>query len=179
MSLVLPGAPSIATELLDMGHRSGEALAPTGLVLHSTADPGATAEQIRAFFARLQSPNRVNAHLAVDWNVALQLVPYTEVAWHAGPTANGRFLGMELCETKDPDQFHTSFLSWIAIAVQLFKTHRWPVDDAHLWSHARVSATFHETDHTDPIDYLASHGHTWDDVVARVKAGVAADPGAV
>ena len=35
-------------------------------------------------------------------------------------------------------------------------------------SHAQVSAKWHETNHTDPIDYLASHGKTWANLVADV-----------
>ena len=35
-------------------------------------------------------------------------------------------------------------------------------------SHAQVSAKWKETDHTDPIDYLASHGKTWANLVADV-----------
>lgn len=42
------------------------------------------------------------------------------------------------------------------------------VDGVTLMSHAQVSAKWHETNHTDPIDYLASHGKTWVDLVADV-----------
>ena len=35
-------------------------------------------------------------------------------------------------------------------------------------SHAQVSAKWKETDHTDPIDYLASHGKTWANLVSDV-----------
>ncbi len=42
------------------------------------------------------------------------------------------------------------------------------VDGVTLMSHAQVSAKWHETNHTDPIDYLASHRRTWVDLVADV-----------
>jgi len=35
-------------------------------------------------------------------------------------------------------------------------------------SHAQVSAKWEESDHTDPIEYLASHGKTWANVIADV-----------
>jgi len=37
-------------------------------------------------------------------------------------------------------------------------------------SHAQVSAKWKETTHTDPIDYLASHGKTWGNLLADVTA---------
>ncbi len=182
--------------LLDPGFahgRPGTPLRPQGLVLHSTADPGATAREVRAYFegqalrfAALQpgsafgedmlafaSGADASAHAVVDWAEAIVLVPLDEVAWHAGHTANGLFLGMELCETHDPAQFHDSFLRWIDGARELFALYGWPVVDGQtLRSHKQVSAQWHETDHTDPIDYLAAHGHSWADVVARIKGEV-------
>jgi hypothetical protein len=44
------------------------------------------------------------------------------------------------------------------------------VDGVTLMSHAQVSAKWHESNHTDPIDYLANHGKTWANVVADVTA---------
>jgi len=35
-------------------------------------------------------------------------------------------------------------------------------------SHAQVSSKWKESNHTDPIDYLASHGKTWANFVADV-----------
>ncbi len=37
-------------------------------------------------------------------------------------------------------------------------------------SHAQVSAKWKESNHTDPIDYLASHGKTWANLVSDVNA---------
>lgn len=169
-------APLFAVDLLPLGptgSRPGTRFTPSGLVLHSTADPGATARQIRDYFERLTSPNRASVQLVCDWAEALVCIPWipggAEIAWHAGPTANDRFLGMELCETNDPHLFHLSFLRWIEVAAFICEVYHWPADDAHVWSHARVSATWHETDHTDPIGYLEAHGHTWADTLARIQ----------
>ncbi len=35
-------------------------------------------------------------------------------------------------------------------------------------SHAKVSAKWKESNHTDPIDYLASNGKTWPNLVGDV-----------
>ena len=44
------------------------------------------------------------------------------------------------------------------------------VDDAHVWSHERISNTFHETTHVDPTPYLTKHNKTWDELIADIKA---------
>ena len=42
------------------------------------------------------------------------------------------------------------------------------MDGVTLMSHAQVSTKWHESTHTDPIDYLASHGKTWANLVVDV-----------
>lgn len=155
----------------DVHSRPQFALVPQGIVLHSTATPEATALNIRDYFNTPKETNQASAHLIVDWTEALVAVPLNEVAWHCGRHGNARYLGLELCESADPLKFHDSFLRWIDLAQSLCLLYGWPIDDAHVWSHKRISETFHETDHTDPIGYLESHQHTWDDVMLRLKGG--------
>ena len=166
--------PPNTLALLDPGpahSRPMSPLAAEGLVLHSTADPGATARQVRDYF---NSHRGASAHVAVDWSETLVAIPWryadAEVAWHAGPTANGRYLGMELCESTDRDQFEASYARWTGAAAAILKAYGWPCDDAHLWSHARISATFKETDHTDPLPYLLKWGVDWMQVLADIHS---------
>ena len=51
--------------------------------------------------------------------------------------------------------------------------YRWPVDAQHVFSHAEISSLYHETDHTDPLPYLARHSKTWDQLVADIAAAAA------
>lgn len=161
--------PGMREALLDMGpqhSRPMTPLTPIGLVLHSTADPGATAQQIRNFF---NTHRGASAHLCVDWTESLVMIPWrpheAEIAWHVGPTANSRFIGIELCESNDPVQFAQGYDNWIALAKLVLADYGWPVDDEHVWSHARVSETFRETTHVDPLPYLAESGKSWQDVM--------------
>jgi N-acetylmuramoyl-L-alanine amidase CwlA len=162
--------------LLDHGpehSRPGVPLRPVGLCLHSTADVGATAQQIRDYF---NTHRGASAHIVCDWTEALQLIPWVpgvaEIAWHAGPSANTRFLSIELCESTDPVQFQASYALWIATAASVCSTCSWPADDDHVWSHAKVSATFHEVDHVDPIPYLARWNVTWNQVLSDIQANL-------
>jgi len=165
----------IKVDFLPVGHdRPGTPLTPQGVVVHSTATPGATAENEDTAFHTHDF--HASAHFFVDWNEAVKLVPLGEVAWHAGPTANSRFIGIELCETADDGQWKQSLANLLELLGMIFPVYGWTVvDDNVLWSHARVSQTFGETDHTDPVEYFASHGYSMDqlkiDLQAQINAG--------
>lgn len=164
-------------DLLTVGHnRPGTAFGaglPDGLVIHSTATPGATAKQIRDFF-ELNPLVEASAHMAVDWTEARVMIPLLtapEIAWHAGPTANHRFLSIETCEPAGAmGVFDLTYDRLLVTAATICEHYRWPIDDAHVWSHKRVSDTFKETDHQDPIAFFASHGKTWEQFMADLTA---------
>lgn len=168
------------TNLLDAGHnRPGTSLAPSGIVVHSTDDLNATAVDIRNYFNN--NPGvQASAHLAVDWSQAVTLIPWqpgvAEIAWHAGATANQRFIGIEWCETDQPDLFAQGYANGVAVARTILDWYGWPVDVAHIFSHAQISDLYHETDHTDPIPYLTRHNMTWNDVVSAIAAASAITP---
>ena len=169
-----------ADALLDPGvehSRPQTPFTPLGLCLHSTADAGATAQQIRDYF---NSHNGASSHFVVDWTEALWDPGHAEVAWGAGVTANERFLHLEACEpTNGPagfGQFHACYTRWIAAAADVLEAYKWPCDDAHVWSHARVSSVWRETDHRDPLPWLARWGKTWDDVLQDLGAALLKDP---
>jgi hypothetical protein len=75
-------------------NRSGLPLNPTGQVVHSTADPGATAQDIRNYFNNHEA--EASTHAVIDWNSIVEMIPENEIAWHAGPTANSKFLSFEM-----------------------------------------------------------------------------------
>lgn len=64
--------------------RSGRVRQETrAVVMHWTASPRATAQNIRDYFAR--SAKAVSAHYAVDWDGAIiEIMPSDEVAYHCG-----------------------------------------------------------------------------------------------
>jgi len=162
------------TQLLDPGHnRPGTGLLPSGIVLHSTDDLSATSVDIRNYFNN--NPQvQASAHLVVDWTQAVTMIPWqpgqTELAWHAGPTANHRYLGIEWCETDDPALFGQGYANYTATVRTILDWYRWPVDAQHVFSHAQISSLYHETDHTDPLPYLARHNKTWDQLAADIAA---------
>jgi N-acetylmuramoyl-L-alanine amidase len=104
------------------------------LVVHYTANPGATAQNHFDYFNRLVD-RYASAHIFVDRRQALNIIPFDEVAYHANdvqkknpdgspyrgvkellPNANYLSIGVELCLEKD-GTFHPET---IALAVLVF-----------------------------------------------------------
>ncbi len=101
----MPNAPNIVDLLLTPnstrpgGNRPGTPLSPQGVTVHRTGDPGATARNIRNYFDTIRPGNESSAHYVVDGTgEIIRCIPETEVAWHAGPAANQRDIGIETCE---------------------------------------------------------------------------------
>jgi N-acetylmuramoyl-L-alanine amidase CwlA len=152
-------------------NRSYRALQSKGVVLHETANPGATDENHFNYFNNAY--RGASAHVFVDWDSITQLVPWNERAWHAGPTANRQFLSLEMCRPQqyDPDRFTLVWNASVWCVAYMLKNicGITEVNEETLLSHAEVSNRWGETDHQDPISYLAEYGKTMDDFRAAVQ----------
>lgn len=85
-----------------------------GVVMHYTASPGASAQNIRNYFngTIINEKRYASAHYAVDKNEIIQMLPDNEVAYHAHdrsrcyvdafkPNANFTSIGVEMCIERD------------------------------------------------------------------------------
>jgi len=159
----------ISENLITM-NRPRIVLIPQGTVLHSTANPGATAKDHFNYFNnkyRGSSPN-----YTLDWIEIMRFIPESEQAWHAGPTANGKYLGIEMCEPKgyDPDKFLEVWLRAIWLVSDLCKRYNWTTDQ--IFDHATISNIYRETDHQDPTAFLKQYGKTMADFKKAVVVAV-------
>lgn len=154
-----------------------EPLRAEGLVVHSTANPGATDED---HFKWLDAARRHGwTHYFVDWDSISQIVPEGLVAPGQGPTANGTRLSMELCEpsTKLPwaeqvRQFNEVWARGVWLAADIMFRYGWGMD--RLEDHATVSKRHpNETDHVDPGPFFARFGRTWGQFVDAVREQLA------
>ncbi|UOF90747.1 N-acetylmuramoyl-L-alanine amidase [Fodinisporobacter ferrooxydans] len=140
-----------------------------GVVMHATAVYNDTANGERNYETNHWQDAFV--HAFVDDTQILQTADFNYIAWHAAYTANQRFLGFELTQTADSVKFAAAYDRWIWLAARkLFDLKLGVVDGVTILSHKQVSDLWKETDHTDPIEYLASHGKSWTDVVSDVTA---------
>ncbi|MFL0253007.1 N-acetylmuramoyl-L-alanine amidase [Clostridium neuense] len=152
-------------------NRPGTSLQPVGIVIHATDEPGGTAQNNRDYFNRDASA-QASAHYFVDWNEAIQTIPENEVAWHAGPTANHKFLSVEMCEpyAGNQSEFNQVYENTVELVSSICKRYGWGASDIH--SHKWVSETYGETDHTDPIEYLSEYGKSWDKLVSDIQNAI-------
>ncbi|WP_158291384.1 N-acetylmuramoyl-L-alanine amidase [Desulfosporosinus sp. Sb-LF] len=155
---LIPGLPK---EAYDTGHY-------VGVVAHATANNGDSADGERNY----ESTTWQNAfvHFFVDDQKIEQVADTAYLCYGAGHTANHMgYAQVELCQTTDAAKFLKAYAmyTWL-LAKLLYNRKLLVVDGVTLMSHAQVSAKWKESNHTDPIDYLASHGKTWANLVADV-----------
>lgn len=155
----------ISEQLLSF-NRSGQSLSPQGFVIHSTDTPGATAQNEHDYFN--SGDRQASAHYFVDGSNIIRCIPENEVAWHGGPTANHKFLSVEMCEV---DPFDLVWARTVWLVADACIRYGWSTGP-NVYSHRGISAMYGETNHTDPIQFLANHGKTWDQLLAAIDAEI-------
>ena len=156
------------TEIVSSGHGS---LSPQYLVIHSTANPGATAENHVSYWRRNQ-PSVVMAHFVMDWTgggTVIQTQETDRIAWHVG-NGNSRTYGIELCEATNRQDFETEWRAAVEWAAMQLRGRGWGTD--RLICHADASSWWGGT-HTDPTGYFARFGRSWSQFKADVAAYMA------
>lgn len=149
-----------------------------GFVIHSTASPGSTAQRIYSYFN--SGDRQASSHYVVDWTEAIRMIPENEIAWHAGPTANHKYLSVEMCEpeTKDPALFQEVWDRTVLLVADACVRYGWNTTD-NVFSHYGMSITYHETDHTDPRGFLESYDKEWNDLLKAIDEKIAELKGTV
>jgi N-acetylmuramoyl-L-alanine amidase CwlA len=140
-----------------------------GVVAHATANYGDTAAGERNYEAGHY--NDAFVHFFVDHTSIIQGANTKYLAWGAGHVANQRFVHVELCQTHDNAQFQEAYKRYVWLLAKLLKDRNLGVTrKSTFWTHHDVSTVLGDTDHTDPDEYLASHGVSIDKLVADVAA---------
>lgn len=150
-------------EQLISHNRSGEHLGPIGYVIHSTDNTKDTEQGERNYF------NDNNLSASVHYFVGDQIIrciPENEVAWGCGPTGNHRYLQVEMCEG---EVFAEVWARTVWLVADACIRYGWATGP-DVWSHRGISAKYHETTHTDPIEYLQRNGKTWEQLLSAIDA---------
>lgn len=86
---------------VDPRYRIMQDLGPVGLMLHSVGCGQPSAE---VFASRWNDPScQVAVHAVIDANrddMIVQCMPWNFRGWHAGGSANDRYIGVEMCESR-------------------------------------------------------------------------------
>lgn len=96
-------------------YNAGRTITPTGIMVHSTATPGAMADQLRASWDSADATAAV--HAIIDDGRTLMTLPWSARGWHAGTgtsgkTANDTHIAFEICE---PDQCRLLPVEWVPL----------------------------------------------------------------
>lgn len=138
-------------------------LSPSYFAVHSTANPGATAENHASYWRN--NPDYA-VHLVSDWSTCLHTVPYDRLCWHVG-NGNGYCEGIELCEATTRGQFDAGIEVAARAVAERLRARGWGTD--RLITHHQAAQKWGGSDHTDPDPYFAKWGYTWEKFVIRVQ----------
>jgi len=151
--------------------RSDDTLNPQGWVIHSTACSNVPAINIRNSFEN-HPQNQANSHYAVDYQTIIKMIPENEICWACGYTGNHKFLQVELCEFDDSNKFQEAWNRVVWLIAQSCVQYGWNTND-NVNSHRGISLMYpSESNHTDPIGYLQSHGKTWDELLQAIDVKI-------
>lgn len=150
-------------DIVSTGHGPLEKV--THIVIHETANPGATAKNHRDYWS---NNDEYAVHAVCDWDDIIHTVPYNRLCWHVG-NANGFTIGIEICHATNSTSFQRAWDNAIEWTKAMMKEHGVPVEN--VVSHDYCSRTWGGSDHDDPIGYFAEYGKTWDDFIEELGGG--------
>lgn len=152
-------------------------LKPYFLVIHETANPGATAVAHVNLWRR--SPAyAVHYVMELDGSVVYHTMATDRKAWHVGG-GNGLTYGIELAHATSKAQFDAQWAEAVKWAGDQLRSRGWGIE--RLLSHNDARLRWGGTDHTDPTGYFREYGRSWDefkrDVAAYMATGQAPSGG--
>lgn len=162
---VTPACAYTETDILNMpGHGS---ISPSYLVVHSTANPGATAANHVTYWTR-QGNGSTMAHWVIDWTnggQVYQMAASNRLVWHVG-NGNRYSVGIEICEATNSTDFYTVFDQAARWCADFLNSRGWGID--RMVSHNEARKLWGGTDHTDPLPYFSRFGESWSSFENRV-----------
>ena len=80
--------------------RPGIKITPEYITIHSTGNPKSTAQNERDWLTNPSNTRTASWHIVVDEKEAIEAIPLTELAYHAGNrNGNNKSIGIEICES--------------------------------------------------------------------------------
>lgn len=142
-------------------------ISPSYLVIHETADPGATAKQLMTYWRNNPDAYVVHYTMDLDGDTVYHAMADNRKAWHVG-NGNAYTVGIELCHATNQADFNAQWTEAVKWAGDYLHKKGWGVD--RLISHNEAALRWGGSDHTDPVGYFAQYGKSW----AQFEAAVAA-----
>lgn len=150
-------------------------ITPQYLVIHSTANPSATAWDHVQYWQRMGN-NSTMAHWVCDWTddgTVYQVAPGNSLVWHVG-NGNGVGVGLEICEGTTQAQADKAIDTAAQWAAYYLNEQGWGID--RMVSHNEARVLWGGTDHTDPNPYFKRWGYTWQSFENKVADYMRGEP---
>lgn len=145
------------------------ALNPSYLVIHETANPGASAWNHVRLWSR-GYPYAVHYVMDLNGKVVYHTMHDDRKAWHIG-NGNPRAVGIELTHATNQADFDRQYAEAVKWAGDYLNKRGWSINQ--LISHNDATNWWGGSDHTDPIGYFAQYGKSWPGFKADVKSYMA------
>jgi N-acetylmuramoyl-L-alanine amidase len=108
--------------------RPGLAMTPQYITVHNTGNPSSTAANERAWLTNPSNAATASYQIVVDDTEAIECIPLSESAWHAGDgngPGNRQSIGIEICESGD---YAKALDNAAALAARLLQERGWGTD---------------------------------------------------
>lgn len=138
------------------GYRNGVGK-PEGVIVHETATPNVNAAQFVKSFDNNWPRLQTYVHAFVDDQRAINIHSTDYLVWGAGPSANSRYIQVELCRVNNRDAFARSLANDANyVARKLIQYNLPDIPHKTVLSHKETWPMFWETNHQDPDSYFAA-----------------------
>lgn len=139
------------------------------VVAHSTANMNASAYN-NAHYEKNTWNNAYVTGVIGDGGILYNVGAFHFETWGAGYYANQRAVAQyELAETSNHEQFKQDYTTYIQVLREACERAGLPY--TAVVTHNWITYNLGDTDHTDPVAYLASHGISEADFYADVRTG--------
>lgn len=110
--------------------RPGYAMAATTLTIHNTGNSSSSAAGERSWLTNPGNDRQASFHIVVDEREAVECLPLTESAWHAGDgsgskSGNRTSIGIEICESGN---YAKTLDNAVDLVAGMLKERGWGVD---------------------------------------------------
>lgn len=169
-------------------YRDDRQIAPQGIMVHSTAEPGIMAEtwykRWNKSYQAGEMDREVCVHAFLDDHSIYQYLPWNHRGWHAGGKANNTHIGFEICEPAGieySDDFtiinydrraHEVYFrqAWNrAVFLCAYLCNRYQLTEKAIISHAEGHDLGLASDHKDVGHWFPLHGESMASFRAAVK----------
>ena len=162
---LMPGTAHAYTQKETICNNGHGSISPQYLVIHETANPGASAYNHYLLYSRGYS-YAVHYVMELDGGVVYHTMADDRKSWSVG-NGNSRVVSIELAHATNQADFDKQWDEAVKWAGDYLNSRGWGID--RMISHNDARLMFGGTDHPDPLSYFASYGKSWNQFKAAVR----------